>query len=878
MLLLLSIVIAAQPKAEFPALKQRLQRGNHAEARAGYEALLNEKNPAAGAFVGLALSFRAEGKHSDALDALDRGLKAHPEDATLLAQRADLFFFLGRWGDAEKDAAAAIKQQDGNFLARWVRVRLLRDKGDLAAADKEVRWFVKAYSDASAAEKDITDAESLLIIGQAGAENARWNSKPSQFAFILNEVYKDALKADPDCWQAEVDAGFLLLEKHNRADAADAFDKALKIDPRAVEALVGKGQLALAELDSPTASRMADQALAVNPKHPDALRLKADVRIAEGDLSSSERLLLAAKLINPRAEATLARLAALHHLSRRPEAAASLEKEVAAFCAKPGLFYYEFAETLLARRQFARAEEAYKKALELRPDLSGARAGLGLLFMQLGREPEAKQQLESAFKADPFHVRASNALKVLRHLDGYESRETAHFVIRFDPKTDRVLALWLADYLEEVHGEYARLYGFSPPGKILVEVLSSREMFSGRVLALPGLPGAAGGASTGPLIALPSPQADGMARPYNWAIVVRHELTHAFNLTQTGFLVPIWLTEGLAVRAEGTRRFDATERILRERLADGAAFTLETIARGYHNFGDPQDVMLAYHQGYLYVRYIESTHGAEAIAKLLEAFRMGLDVNDAIRRACGVELVALERGYWEYLRTLVKDAPRHEMPLTVAQLEAAHKKSPDDADIASRLAAEYARRGKPADARTLVDRVLAKVKGHAGASLVKARLLQRDKDSAGAKAVLEDAAKANPEDARILAALGRLQAELKEFASATATFEAIRARGGGVDLEILEALAKLYEAAKQPDKLGPVLEDLAARAPDQLAVRLRLARLYSEIGGRPEKIEYWAREALFVDLMNVQARGLLLDALRAQKKYDVAEKVEARYR
>ena len=120
--------------------------------------------------------------------------------------------------------------------------------------------------------------------------------------------------------------------------------------------------------------------------------------------------------------------------------------------------------------------------------------------MQLGREAEAKQQLESAFKTDPFHVRVSNALKVLKHLDRYESKETAHFVIKFDSKTDKVFAAWLADYLEELHAEFAKLYGFAPPGKTLVEVMASREMFSGRVLSLPGLPGAQG-ASTGPLIA-----------------------------------------------------------------------------------------------------------------------------------------------------------------------------------------------------------------------------------------------------------------------------------------------------------------------------------------------------------------------------------------
>jgi tetratricopeptide (TPR) repeat protein len=139
MLILLTFALFGQPATEFPALKQRLQRGNYAEARAGYEVLLKDKNPAGGAFVGLALCLRAEGRYSDALEALDAGIKSHPDDPSLLAQRADLFFFLGKWEDAGKDAETAIKKQDANLLARWDRVRLLRDVGDIPAADKEVR-------------------------------------------------------------------------------------------------------------------------------------------------------------------------------------------------------------------------------------------------------------------------------------------------------------------------------------------------------------------------------------------------------------------------------------------------------------------------------------------------------------------------------------------------------------------------------------------------------------------------------------------------------------------------------------------------------------------------------------------------------------------
>ncbi|MBA4064059.1 MAG: hypothetical protein C0501_10170 [Isosphaera sp.] len=876
MVLLLTAVLAAPPQSDYPALRQRLLRGNTAEARTGYAALLKGDKPAAAAFAGLAAVHRAEGDYPDALDVLAAGLKVHPADPALLARRADLHFLLGRWDEALADADAAVKAQDGNLLARWVRARVLRDRGDLPAADKEVRWVVKAYTDASNADKDITDPDALLVVAQAGAENARWNNKPQQFKFILDEVLGDAVKHDPDFWPAEAFAGRLLLEKHNRADAADAFDKALKVNPKAVEALVGKGLFALADLDAVTAGRLADQALKANPRHPEALRLKADARLAEGDPAAAERHLLAAKLVNPRDEPTLARLAALKYLARKSAAVVEAEKEVLAFCPKPGVFYSELAEVLAARKQYDAAEGYFRKAAELRPDLSAPRAGLGLLFMQLGREAEAKVQLDAALKADPFHVRVSNALLVLKHLAGYATAETPHFVIKYDAKADAAFAAWLADYLEEWYAEFAELYGAAPPGKLLVEVFATREMFSGRVLSLPGLPGAAQGASTGPLIAIPSPKVDGGNRPYNWAVVARHELTHAFNLTQTGFLVPIWLTEGLAVRAERSRRFDATLPLLRDRLADGTAFDLDTIGRGYHNFGSPADVMLAYHQGSLYVEFIEKDHGREAIGKLLEAFKLGLGVGDAIRRACGVEKEAFEAKYREFVRDKVKGLPRVEKAVPFAELEAAHKKDPGDPAVAAKLAAEYLRRGKPDDARKLADAALAKEKGHPAAALVKARVLQRDKDVPAARAVLEEAAKANPEDVRVWSALGKLNLDANEPDQAAEAFEAARGLAPA-EPDVLDALAKIYAAKKAPGKLVPVLAEVAARAPDNVSVRLRLAKQHAENGTHP-KAEYWAREALFVDVGNGEAREMLVAALKAQGKDAEAERVEKRYR
>ncbi|WP_171474146.1 tetratricopeptide repeat protein [Frigoriglobus tundricola] len=868
---------ADPPAVDYPALKQRLQRGNYAEALEGYDRLAKSEKPVA-AFLGQAACHRALGASTQALDALDTGLKAAPENPDLLAARADLFYALGKWDEANTDADAALKKQPGHFLARWTRARVLRDRGDLTGADTEMRWFVKAYSDASAAEKEITDSDKLLIVAEAGIENATTHNKPEQIKFVLQDVLRDALKNAPDCWQAEALSGRLLLERHNRADAASAFDAALKINPKAGPALVGKGAVALERMEFGEAERQADVALKVNPKDTAALRLKADVRLAEADHATAEKLLLIAKAVNPREGATLARLAALKHLRGDPAGFAAAVKEVGAFDSKPAPFYTDLGNILTDARQYATAAECFEKAIAFRPALPGAKAGLGLLYFIQGREAEARATLKEAMKADPFNVKADNALTVLEELAEYATVETPHFVIRFDKQNDKILAAFLSGVLEDTFAELAQRYGFTPTNKILVEVFARRQIFSGRIALLPGLPGAVQGACTGPLIALPSPRADGGVRAYNWAIVVRHELTHAFNLLQTSNHVPVWLTEGLAVRSEKTSRFAQMTPLLRDRLAAGTTFDLDTITRAYKRFTQPNDVMLAYYQGLLYVEFIVKRYGGEAsVAKLLAAYHTTTDTALALGTAFGVEKVAFEAGYRKYLEETVKAAGgrRPEKVLTFDELRAAHLKNPDDLDLAARYAAALVPRGMVDEAKKLASAIRAKEKGHPLASIVAARLLRRAKDDAGARTVLEEAAEENPDDGRVLIELGKLLYDLKDYDKAATALEWGRKVAPG-DADWLDLLAKVYGTSNKPDRLASVLAQQALANPDDLALHLRLAKLYTNAGKHADA-ERAARAALYIDLLNAEAKDLLLAALAAQKKDQEVEAIRKRY-
>ncbi len=344
-------------------------------------------------------------------------------------------------------------------------------------------------------------------------------------------------------------------------------------------------------------------------------------------------------------------------------------------------------------------------------------------------------------------------------------------------------------------------------------------------------------------------------------------------------MVPHWLTEGLAVRNEGGDRPASWMQVLRSRFASGQMLDLDTITLAFVRPRAEDDWPMAYCQALLYVEYTTKTYGEGAVGKLLAAYRAGGSTAAVLKKALGAEKADFEAGYRKYVEEVVKASGpsrrRPEKPLTFAELEVANTKEPDDLDVAARLAGEYLRRNKPLDAKKLADEVLAKEKGHPTAAIVKARILTRDKDADGARAVLELAAKENPDDARVWLVLGRAYIEAKELEKAADAFEKGR-KAAPQDTDWLTELARIYASLDKTAELTAILRDMATHDPDEAPARLNLARLLLKAGKAAES-ERFAREALLLDLTNHDAREALLEALRAQKKDAEADKIVARF-
>ncbi len=193
-----------------------------------------------------------------------------------------------------------------------------------------------------------------------------------------------------------------------------------------------------------------------------------------------------------------------------------------------GDFFYALAGMLEERNKQAEAEAYFREAIRVMPRQVGPQAGLGLLYMRMGREEEARRVLKEAFEADPFHVRVKNKLDVLDVIDKLAVVRTAHFVVKYDAKADKQLGRYAVRHMETVYPELCKLFGYQPPERPLVEIfnvaegLDGHQWFSARMIGLPYLDTVA--ACTGGMVAMASPNDSGEPARFNWARVLKHEL------------------------------------------------------------------------------------------------------------------------------------------------------------------------------------------------------------------------------------------------------------------------------------------------------------------------------------------------------------------
>ncbi|MCA9081185.1 MAG: tetratricopeptide repeat protein, partial [Planctomycetaceae bacterium] len=810
-----------------------------------------------------------------------------PNVARIWALQAEMQYLTGEYDAAARSVKEALDRDSQEPRSVLIYAHLLLAAGRTLEAIDQYRWFVRYYN-----RVQPTDAETLVTIGEGAAQYARLKSVSAVFKFIVNTLCVDALKDQPDYWPATLLSGQLLMEKYNRAQALPEFKAILAKQPHNAAALTAMGELEFAEFRLQTAENFADQALEHNPHYPPALRLKADLALLADDHELARPFVDRALAVNPADQLTLARkvtcdllsdgvpeadqlMSLLNNLTR-PEKWGELREsrfgttveQLVEHNPHPGPFLSDVGQLLEARRRFAAAELFYSAAIDRMPELSQPQTALGLLYMRTGRVDEAKSILDAAFDVDPFHVRVSNMRKLIDVLNTYVTIESDHFIIHCD-SSEQALGQEMSAYLENIYTELTERFDYEPPTRTHFEIYcdakdqNAHAWFSTRMSGLPWVQTI--GASTGMIVALTSPQKT--QKKFNWARVLKHEFVHVLTLQKTGFNMPHWYTEALAVTNEDRELPDEWYDLLLRRVPAGEVFNLSSINLGFQRPKTPDDWTMAYCQSLMYARYFTKTFGDDALARLTEAYRRNPQTSVALPKAFGVSVEEIEAGYSKYLNDLTAQLAIGRMP-AAPKLDAARQavaEHPERADAHGELA--YA-----LIARRQVEEGLAAAKTAHDldeSEPISATFLARVEfgkgDAQAALLLLQPALDEENPHHLLLETLADIAIEQKQPELAIEVLKAAIEKYP-LELDVLKKYVQALSAAKRPsEEIRPHLETLAKRDIDDVASRKALAMMALRENDWATALE-WGNQALFIDTLDVQLQRLVAHAAAQLKQ------------
>ena len=523
--------------------------------------------------------------------------------------------------------------KDGKELrAIRLRAQALEALGRIKEADAAVQPAIDLLVKPDLSAADVTDGVGAAMVrGRIRGMGAGDVGKTMQ---LLGEAQQSI---DRLYWPAILGQARVLTQRSKEAEAQKAAMQVLSMNPACAEAWKLMGKLSSESFAFDAAEQIAERLRAVAARlgdsaggpafSADANILIARVRLHQNAPDDAAEALAPVLSRFPKHREALALQAAAEalrfdfdKLEQRLKEFDALSGECASSAPPTALF--EAGVALSIARQYDRAAELLNRAATRSPNIPEPLVELGLLLVQAGRDSEAKDVLTRATKLDPFHFRAQNSLTLVTELAGYERVEGEHFIVRYHPGVDEVVAREMLVPLEEMHKIVCTTFKHEPPGKTIIELMPDHEWFAVRITGVPDVHTIA--AATGPLVAMEAPRTGPRHfGEYDWVRVVRHEFTHTVTLSRTHNRIPHWFTEAAAVQMELSPRDEDTCRLLVKCLLDDSLFDLRSINEAFARPKKPTDRQQAYMQGNWMYRFILDKWGGDAPLELMDLFAKG---------------------------------------------------------------------------------------------------------------------------------------------------------------------------------------------------------------------------------------------------------------
>ncbi len=406
-----------------------------------------------------------------------------------------------------------------------------------------------------------------------------------------NNLFRDLVTARPKDPAPRVRWGYLYLDHWQPSIASDCFSEAVQLDDKYAPAYVGLAEVA-AEGYEARAIEFAKHALELDPKAYQAEEVLARVALEDNNEVKAAEEARKALAISPEAVDAMAILATIDWLDDKKQSP-WLER-ILKVNPRYGEAYDIAGHYFVINRRYEEGIVKYRLALELDPGLDKARSALGLNLMRLGREDEARAQLERAWNDGYQSDETKNTLTLMDSYKNFDTFRTPTTVLKLGKKESALLRPYFQDELDKALATYEKKYKYKLPGPVQLEVYPDHPDFEIRTMGMPGL--GALGVTFDSVVAMDSPDS---RKPgsFHWASTMWHELSHVYVLNMTKSRVPRWFTEGLAVYEETAASPDWGDRLdpdAIEAIKMKKLLPISDIDRGFIHPAYPAQVIVSY--------------------------------------------------------------------------------------------------------------------------------------------------------------------------------------------------------------------------------------------------------------------------------------------
>jgi len=236
------------------------------------------------------------------------------------------------------------------------------------------------------------------------------------------------------------------------------------------------------------------------------------------------------------------------------------------------------------------------------------------------------------------------------------SRESEHFIFRFEKGPDEILVHYAEEVLERSYQVLGELLNYFPEEKVRVEIYPNREPLS-RVSPLTREDIITSG--TVALckynrIMLISPAS--LVRGYHWMDTLSHEYTHYLLTKKSHNKLPLWIHEGIAKHFEGKWRQaeDFLSPLMKTVLAAGLAndylISLDAMMPSLAKLKNQEDVQLAYAEVASMVDFMIREKGADILPALLDDLAAAQNFESALEAHLGMDLATFQEKWKHFMK------------------------------------------------------------------------------------------------------------------------------------------------------------------------------------------------------------------------------------